>query len=132
MSEYNNYLTQKMEQEKYEELQKQYDELKVQFKRQKRRIRNVNRTKYNRQREQAANSDAVKEIRKKTNHRINELSNKLADKEQKVEDLQEECIFWRREKTYTYQKYLASFSLAVCSTIAWYFTLRGIENCICE
>ena len=112
------------------QLQKQYDELRIQFKRQKRRIRNINRKKYNLLREEAANSDVVKEIRK-TNHRINELSNKLADKEQKVEDLQEECIFWRREKTYTYQKFVASFSLAVCSTIAWYFTLRGVENCVC-
>ena len=31
---------------KYEELQKQYDELKIQFKRQKQRIRKINRNKY--------------------------------------------------------------------------------------
>lgn len=131
MSEYNNYLTQKMEQEKYEELQKQYNELRVQFKRQKQRIRKINRTKYNRQRERAANSDAVTEIRKKSNRRINELSNKLADKEQELEDIQEECTFWRTDKIYTYQKFVASFSFAICSTIGWYLTLRGVENCIC-
>ena len=131
MSEYNNYLTQKMEQEKYEELQKQYNELRVQFKRQKQRIRKINRTKYNRQREQAANSDAVKEIRNKSNRRINELSNKLADKEQEAEDLQEECIHWREDRNYTYQKFVVSMGVAISSICGWYFTLRGIENCVC-
>lgn len=114
-----------MEQEQYEKLQKQYDGLRVKFKRQKQLIRKLNRTKYNRQIEKAANSDAVKEIRNKSNRRINELSNKLADKE-------EECTDWKQAKQYTYQRYIASLSFAICSTIGWYFTLRGIENCICE
>ena len=114
-----------MEQDKYEELQKQYNKLRVQFKRQKQRIRKINRTKYNRQRKQVAYSDAVKEIRNKSNRRINELNNKLADKE-------EECDDWKQAKQYTYQRYIASISFAICSTIGWYFTLRGIENCVCE
>ena len=131
MSEYNNYLTQKMEQENYEELKNQYNELRVKFKRQKQRIRKINRTKYNSQREKAANSDAVKEIRNKSNRRINELNDKLAEKEQEIEDLRDECMDWRNAKIYTYQKFIASFSFAVCSTIGWYFTLRGVENCVC-
>ena len=132
MSEYNTYLSKKMEQEKYEELQKQYDELRVQYKRQKQRIRKLNRTKYNRQIEKAANSDAVKEIRNKANSRINKLNSDITRQEQEIEDLQEECADWRQAKQYTYQRYIASLSFAICSTIGWYFTLRGIENCICE
>ena len=118
-------------QEKYEELQKQYDELRVQYKRQKQRIRKLNRTKYNRQREKAANSDAVKEIRKKTNRRINELNSDITRQEQQIEDLQEECADWRQDRQYTYQRYIASLSFAICSTIAWCITLHGVENCIC-
>ena len=118
--------------EKYEELQKQYNELRVQFKRQKQRIRKINRTKYNRQREQAANSDAVKEIRKKTNDRINKLNNQVTKQEQEIEDLQEECIHWREDRNYTYQKFIVSMGVAISGICAWYFTLRGIENCICE
>jgi len=117
--------------EKYEELQKQYDELRVQFKRQKQRIRKLNRTKYNRQREQAANSDAVKEIRNKANSRINKLNSDITRQEQEIEDLQEECADWRQAKQYTYQRYIASLSFAICSTIAWCITLHGVENCIC-
>lgn len=132
MSEYNNYLTRKMEQDKYEELQKQYNELRVKFKRQKQQIRKINRTKYNRLRERAANSDAVKEIRNKANGRINELNSEITRQEQEIEDLQEECTDWKQAKQYTYQRYIASLSFAICSTIGWYFTLRGIENCICE
>ena len=132
MSEYNNYLTRKMEQDKYEELQKQYNELRVKFKRQKQRIRKINRTKYNRKRERAANSDAVKEIRNKSNRWINELNSEITRQEQEIEDLQEECVDWRQAKQYTYQRYIASISFAICSTIGWYFTLRGIENCVCE
>lgn len=119
-------------QEKYEQLQKQYDELKVQFKRQKRRIRNINRNKYNLLREEAAKSNLIKEFRKKTNNQINTLNNKIREQTQKIEDIQEESSDWEQSQKYTYQKYLASFSLAVCSTIAWYFTLRGIENCVCD
>ena len=118
-------------QEKYEQLQKQYDELKVQFKRQKRRIRNINRNKYNLLREEAAKSNLIKEFRKKTNNQINTLNNKIREQTQKIEDIQEESSDWEQSQKYTYQKYLASFSFAVCSTIAWYFTLRGIENCVC-
>lgn len=131
MSEYNNYLSKKMEQEQYEKLQKQYDELRVQYKRQKQRIRKLNRTKYNRQREQAANSDAVKEIRNKANSRINELNSDITRQEQEIEDLQEECDDLKQAKQYTYQRYIASLSFAICSTIGWYFTLRGVENCVC-
>jgi predicted RNase H-like nuclease (RuvC/YqgF family) len=119
-------------QEQYEKLQKQYDGLRVQFKRQKQRIRKLNRTKYNRQREQAANSDAVKEIRNKANSRINKLNSDITRQEQEIEYLQEECTDWKQAKQYTYQRYIASLSFAICSTIGWYFTLRGIENCICE
>ena len=118
-------------QEKYEKLQKQYDGLRVQFKRQKQRIRKLNRTKYNRQREKAANSDAVKDIRNKSNRQINELNSQITKREQEIEDLQEECVDWKQAKQYTYQKYLASLSFAICSTIGWYFTLRGVENCVC-
>ena len=118
-------------QEQYEKLQKQYDELRVQYKRQKQRIRKLNRTKYNRQREQAANSDAVKEIRNKANIRINKLNSDITRQEQEIEDLQEECTDWKQAKQYTYQRYIASLSFAICSTIGWYFTLRGVENCVC-
>ena len=131
MSEYNNYLSKKMEQEQYEKLKKQYNELRVQFKRQKQRIRKINRTKYNRQREQAANSDAVKEIRNKANIRINKLNSDITRQEQEIEDLQEECTDWKQAKQYTYQRYIASLSFAICSTIAWCITLHGVENCIC-
>lgn len=120
-----------MEQEQYEELQKKYNELKVQYKRQKQRIRKLNRTKYNRQREQAANSDAVKEIRNKANIRINKLNSDITRQKQEIEDLQEECTDWKQAKQYTYQRYIASLSFAICSTIGWYFTLRGVENCVC-
>lgn len=119
-------------QEKYENLQKQCDELRVQFKRQKQRIRKINRTKYNQQRKEAANSDIVKELRQKSRQHINELNSKVTKQKQEIEELQEECADWRQDRNYTYQKYLASFSFAICSTIGWYFTLRGIENCVCE
>lgn len=119
-------------QEKYEELHKQYDKLRVQFKRQKQQIRKINRTKYNQQRKEAANSDIVKELRQKSRQSINELNNKVTKQKQEIEELQEECCDWRQDRNYTYQKYLASFSFAICSTIGWYFTLRGIENCVCE
>ena len=118
-------------QENYEQLQKQYNDLKIQFKRQKRRIRNVNRSKYNLLREEAAKSNVIKEFRKKSNNKICNLNNKITKQTQEIEDLQEECAFWTQEKQYTYQKYIASISFAICSTIAWCITLHGVENCIC-
>ena len=77
-------------QEKYEQLQKQYDELRIQFKRQKRRIRNINRNKYNLLREEAAKSNLIKEFRKKTSNQISNLNNKIREQAQKIEDIQEE------------------------------------------
>ena len=118
--------------DKYEELQTQYNELRVQFKRQKQQIRKINRNKYNRQREEAIKSNVVNEIRNKSNRRINDLNNKIIEQEQEIEDLQEECADWIEDRKYTYQRYIASLSFAICSTIGWFFTLRGIENCVCE
>jgi chromosome segregation ATPase len=119
-------------QEKYEELQKQYDELKIKFKRQKQRIRNVNRNKYNLSREDAAKSNVIKEFRKKSNNKICELNNKITEINDEKENLQEECIHWREDRNYTYQKFIASMGVAISSIFGWYFILRGIENCICE
>jgi seryl-tRNA synthetase len=119
-------------QKKYEELQKQYDELKIQFKRQKRRIRNVNRNKYNLSREEAAKSKVIKEFRKKSNNKICELNNKITEIVYEKENLQEECTYWIEDRNYTYQKFIASIGVAISSIFGWYFTLRGIENCICE
>ena len=118
-------------QENYEQLQKQYNDLQIQFKRQKRRIRNVNRSKYNLLREEAAKSNVIKEFRKKSNNKICNLNNKITKQTQEIEDLQEECADWRQAKQYTYQRYIVSLSFAICSTIAWCFTLHGVENCIC-
>ena len=115
MSEYNTYLSKKMEQEKYEELQKQYDELRVQYKRQKQRIRKINRTKYNRQRERAANSDAVKEIRNKANSQFNFLNREITRQEQEIEEL------------HTYQRYIESLSFAISGTIGVVFTFYYME-----
>lgn len=125
-------MSQNMKHKNYENLKQEYDNLKIKLKKQQRQIRNVNRKKYNLLRETAAKSDVVKEIRGKLTSRIHKLNNELETKTEKIENLQEECTFWRKEQTYTYQKFVASISFAICSTIGWYIALRGIENCVCD
>ena len=124
-------MSQNMEHKNYEELNQNIDNLKIKLKKQQRKIRNVNRKKYNLLRETAAKSSVVKEIRSKLTGRIHELNNELEKKTEKIENLQEECAFWTESYTYTYQKFVVSLGLAVSSFLGVYFTLRGIENCVC-
>lgn len=124
-------MSQIIEHQNYEELNQEYDNLKIKLKKQQRKIRNVNRKKYNLLRETAAKSSVVKDIRSKLNGRINKLNNELEKKTEKIEHLQEECAFWTESYTYTYQKFIVSLGLAASSFLGLYFTFRGIENCVC-
>lgn len=116
----------------YEELQKKYNDLKIQFKKQKRKNRKVNRHKYNLAREEVAKSSYVKEIYDKFNKQIKDLQNKLKDKTDSIENLMEECAFWKEEQSYTYQKYVAALATTLSGVCSIYFLIRGIENCVCE
>ena len=116
----------------FEELQTKYNELKIQFKKQKRYNRKINRNKYNQAREEAAKSDIISEFRKKINKHISKLNSDIFQKNNEIENLQEECAFWKQERFYNYQKYIAALCVALGSSIGMFFTLKGVENCICE
>jgi predicted RNase H-like nuclease (RuvC/YqgF family) len=116
----------------YEELQKKYNNLRIQFKKQKRKNRKVNRRKYHLAREEAAKSSYVNDIYDKFNKTIKDLHNKLKDKTDTVENLIEECVFWKEQHSYTYQKYVAALATTLSGVCSIYFIIRGIENCVCE
>jgi hypothetical protein len=132
MSAYNTKKSQKMEQETYDDLHKKHNELKVKFKKQKRWNRKVNRNKYNILREEAANSNAIKEVRKKSSRHMSVLNSKIYEKTNEITNLQEECAYWKEQRQFMYHKYIISFALATVSTVAYLITLKGVENCICE
>ena len=104
----------------------------MQLKKQKRHNRKVNRNKYNLLREEAAKTDVMNEVRRKLGKQIQNLNNKIKEKTSNIEDLECESEYWQEEHKYTYQKYIASLTVALSSIIGWYITIYDTGNCRCE
>mgnify|MGYP001428138901 CR=1 FL=1 len=120
------------ERDTYEELQAKYEKSRVELKRQKYKNRKVNRKKYNLAREEAAQTDVIKELRNKYRTQITDLQDKLRTKTERISDLEEECGYRTTDNKFMRQKYLASLAFGVISSVAYLITLKGIEHCVCE
>ena len=121
--------SQESEQINYEYL---YNEAIRSIKKLKYKNRKINRHKYNLAREEAAKSDCVNDIQKKYRTRIAELNSQLNQKDTEIENLQEECSHWIKDRSYIQEKFYASLAFGIISCVSYFITLRGVENCICE